>query len=398
MTEPGAHPSAEDLTSPDPSSLLTPGGKVDPDAVRAAYDRARESGDDEFLVTLDFTINRASLSTRLDKYLTSRVPFMSRNQLQNLIDGGGVRVNDKNAKSSTKLKDRDRVTIVIPPPPSGEIEPDPIPLTVLYEDDHMLVVNKDPDIIVHPARSENRGTMVNALVYHLQKQGAGELSSVGEEYARPGVVHRLDRNTSGCIVFAKTDEAHWKLGRQFEQRTTDKRYLAVTHGWIEPDTQTIDLPIGPHPSRAKGAREKQVVRRDELGKPSLTIARVRERYEWPSSRPESKRQRFTLVELELKTGRTHQIRVHLSHLGYPIVGDDMYTGRDFVDTEGNVVMNTQALHAALLAIEHPIRGEPMVFTAPPRDELMGLIALLRAQSEVQRVHTEGAVPLARFGL
>jgi len=398
VSEPGDNRIA-DPTSPDePSTLITPGGKVDAGAVRAAYDKARESGDDEFLVELEFTINRASLSTRLDKYLTSRVPFMSRNQLQNLIDGGGVRVNTKKAKSSTKLKDQDHVTIVIPPPPSGEIEPDPIPLTVLYEDDHMLVVNKDPDIIVHPARSENRGTMVNALVYHLQRHNAGELSSVGEEYARPGVVHRLDRNTSGCIVFAKTDEAHWKLGRQFEQRTTDKRYLAVTHGWIEPDTQTIDLPLGPHPSRAKGAREKQVVRHDDLGKPSLTIARVRERYEWPISKPEGKRLKYTLVELELKTGRTHQIRVHLSHLGYPIVGDDMYTGRDFVDLEGNVVMDRQALHAALLAIEHPIREEPMVFTAPPRDELMSLITLLREQSEVHRVHTEGSVPLARFGL
>lgn len=379
-------------------TLLTPGGKVDPDAVRAAYDRAKADGDDAYLVRVEFNIQRAALSTRLDKYLTSRVPFMSRNQLQNLVAAGGASVNGREAKPSTKLKDNDTLALVIPPPPSGKIEPDPIPLDVLYEDDHILVVNKHADIIVHPARSENRGTMVNALVHHLGAPPDESLSSVGEEYARPGVVHRLDRNTTGCIVFAKTDEAHWKLGRQFEHRTADKRYLAVTHGRIEPDTQHIDLPLGPHKSRAKGAREKQVVRHDELGKPSLTIARVHEHYAWPLSKPDDKRLNYTLVELELKTGRTHQIRVHLSHLGYPIVGDDMYTGRPFTDESGTTLIDTPTLHAAMLTIDHPITLERMTFTAPPHEPMRRVIDELRTNAQVDTPIAEGTVPLARFSL
>lgn len=382
---------------PDPP-LIERGGKVDPDAVRGAYDAARERGDEGFLVRVSFTIHRASLDTRLDKYLTSRVPFMSRSQLQTLIAGGGAAVNEKQAKASTRLRDSDRIELVIPPPPSGHIEPDEIPLEVLDEDEHLIVINKQRDIIVHPARAENRGTMLNALVAHFRGSGSGALSSVGEELARPGVVHRLDRNTTGCIVFAKTDEAHWKLGRLFEQRAVDKRYLALTHGDIRFDERTIDLPIGPHRSRVRGAREKQVVRRDDLGKPSLTLCRVRERTVWPESKPEKSRASYTLAELELKTGRTHQIRVHLSHTGNPIVGDDMYGGRPFVDTQGEKLLQTQALHAALLAFQHPITGERRVFTAPMPEDMARVIRTLRDQGRTRPVHVEGAVPLSRFGL
>ena len=134
--------------------------------------------------------------------------------------------------------------MVIPAPPSGEIEPDDIPLRVLHEDEYILVLNKQPDIIVHPARAENRGTMLNALVHYFQTHQSGELSSVGEEFARPGVVHRLDRHTSGFIVFAKSDLAHWKMGSKFEQRQVDKRYLALVHDWVTKDEQLIDLPLG----------------------------------------------------------------------------------------------------------------------------------------------------------
>lgn len=364
---------------------------MDPDAVRAVYDRAREDGDDGFLASVRFELQR-DLQTRLDKYLVTRVTFMSRSGLQRLIDAGGASVNGRAAKASTRLRGGDVVELVIPPPASGEITPEDIPLEVLYEDDALIVINKDADIIVHPARSELCGTMINALAWRFRHVSGGELSPVGGEFARPGVVHRLDRHTSGCIVFAKTEEAHWKIGRQFEARTVDKRYLAVVQGRVREEVQVIDLPIGPHQSKAKGTREKRVVRHDDLGKASVTICRVRERYSLPDGRA------FSLVELELKTGRTHQIRVHLSYLGHPIVGDDMYGGRAFASDDGDVVMERQALHAAALGFEHPLRGEPLAFVSPPREEIVRLIGRLRSAGEREEVSAHGAFPLARFGL
>lgn len=417
--------------------LVLPGGKVDPEAIRAAYEASLGSGadgqDDPELRTVTFTLQR-DLQTRLDKYLTTRIAFMSRAQLQRLIDEGGVEVNARPAKASQKLRLNDVVRVVVPPPRTGKIEPEEIPLEVLFEDRHLVVLNKQADIIVHPARSENSGTMVNALAWHFRHRSetGGELSTVGEEFARPGVVHRLDRHTTGVIVFAKTDEAHWRLARQWETRTVDKRYLAVVEGRVEPDAQVIDLPLGPHPSREKGYREKQVVRHDELGKPSVTICRVRERYELGTSRAsegegpaagaegtsrvvpgwgvEAPAPRgvaperapgapYTLVELELKTGRTHQIRVHLAHLGYPIVGDDLYGGRPFAipPEHGGGEASTYMLHAGLLAFEHPITGEPLVFTAPPGETMRRVIAALRAGGAAP-VGMPGTVPLRRFGL
>jgi len=378
-------------------SLIKPGGKVDGEAVRQAYTNAREQGDDAFVLTVKFEMAR-DVKDRLDRYLTSRITFMSRNQLQTLIDSGGATVNGRIAKASTKLRLGDKIELVIPPPPSGVIEGDAIELDVLYEDEHILVINKHPNIIVHPARAENRGTMLNALVHYFEESTSGELSSVGEEFARPGVVHRLDRNTSGCIVFAKNDEAHWKMGKKFEDREVDKRYLAVVQGWVERDEQVIDLPLGPHLSHAKGSREKRVVRYDELGKPSKTICRVRERYELPGLKKPTSTRKYTLVELELLSGRTHQIRVHLSHLGYPIVGDDMYMGKPFVDKDGTVLIDRQALHAARLAFAHPMTGEPMEFVAPVRDEMAALIAHLRATGETQTLEVHGVIPLDKLSL
>lgn len=374
---------SQDGSTPFESPFILPGGKVDPDAIRVA---AEAAGDDE-LPRVRFVLQR-DLKSRLDKYLTSRIAFMSRTQLQRLIDEGGVTVNDAPAKASTKLRLGDEVEVVVPPPPSREIQAEQIPLTVLFEDEHLIVLNKQPDIIVHPARSELRGTMINALAWHFQNVSGGSLSGVGEEFARPGVVHRLDRHTSGCIVFAKTDEAHWKLGRQFELRQVDKRYLAITHGAIEPATDVLEFPIGPHPSREKGFREKYVVRHDELGKHAVTIYRVRERYRL-HERPVGD-QDFSLVELELKTGRTHQIRVHLSYLGFPIVGDDMYSGRPFVTRGGETVIARQALHAATLAFRHPIHGDLLTFTAPLRLDMAALVGKLREQSEAERLHVSGA--------
>jgi len=378
--------------------LILRGGKVNPEAIRLAYQHAAEAGrSTEELGRVRFLLQR-DLRTRLDKYLTSRIPFMSRSQIQRLIGEDGVRVNDTPCRAATKLRAGDVVEVVVPPPPSTDVIPQQIPLEVLYEDEHLIVLNKRRGIIVHPARAETSGTLINALAWHFRHASdtGGGLSPVGREDARPGVVHRLDRNTTGCIVFAKTDEAHWRLGAQFERRTVDKRYLAVVHGNVADDGFVIDLPIGPHQSREKGYREKQVVRHDDLGKPSVTIVRAHERYLLPEAHEPDRA--FSLVELELKTGRTHQIRVHLAHEGHPIVGDDMYGGRPF-EAGGETIIEPghPALHAALLALDHPITGAPLVSVAPPPDDTLGLIGFFRT-GEVQRVHPDAAVPLSRFGL
>jgi len=377
----------------DALDLIQPGGKIDPDELRARVEEARE--DESPMPRVEFCLLGDLKEARLDKYLTTRVRFLSRNQLQQIIDSGGASVNGKLAKSSTKLKKGDVLRLGIPPPPSSEVVPEKIPIEILHEDDHLLVLNKAPGIIVHPARTELDGTLINALAWHFANTSSGSLSEVGKDLARPGVVHRLDRDTSGCIVFAKDEETHWKLGSQFEKRTVDKRYLAVVQGWVEPEAMVIDRPIGPHPSKVKGYREKMVVRHDDLGKPSVTICRVRERYRIHDRVVGD--QQFSLVELELKTGRTHQIRVHMTDAGWPIVGDDMYGGRAFLDGD-EAIVSRQCLHAALLALEHPKTGEAMVFVAPPRDDMLSLISYLRKAGEVDRVHVNSTVPMVRLGL
>ena len=354
--------------------LILPGGKVDAEALRRACEEAAERGieDDAAMRRVVFTIKK-DIQKRLDKYLTDRIGFLSRNQLQRLIDEGGVLVNERLPKASTQVRAGDVIEVVVPEPPAKNIVPEDIPLDVMYEDEHLIVLNKQPDIIVHPARSHLKGTMLSALAFHFLHRSGGGLSQVGRDEARPGVVHRLDRHTSGCIVFAKQEETHWKLGHQFEHRQVDKRYLAVVQGRVEPASELIELPIGPHPSREKGYREKYVVRHDELGKPSTTVVRVRERYATP-------RGDYTLVELELRTGRTHQIRVHLSYHGWPIVGDEMYGGKPFVDEAGATLIDRQALHAAVLGFTHPVRQEPLRFTAPLRGDIARLVRTLRAMS------------------
>lgn len=400
---PGERPAdADEVVSS--GSLILPGGKVDPDAILAAIE---ESGDDEGLRTVEFTLQR-DLDKRLDKYLTDRITFMSRNQLQRLIDEGDVTLNGRKTKASHKVGKGDTVRVVIPPPPPKGAIPEDIPLDVMFEDEHMIILNKQPDIIVHPARAHNSGTMINALAFHFKNRTSGALSGVGEEFARPGVVHRLDRDTSGCIVFAKQDEAHWKLGHQFERRRVDKRYLALVHGWVEPLVQSIDFPLGPHPSKERGLREKQVVRYDELGKAALTICRVRERFSltprtdvapaapavaegWTGINKTSRPLRspapdcFSLVELDLKTGRTHQIRVHLTHLGWPIVGDDMYGGKPYI-ADKKTMLDRQALHAATLSLRHPITETPMTFTAPFRGDLAAVVHHLREVTQASGTH------------
>ncbi|MDP1663463.1 MAG: RluA family pseudouridine synthase, partial [Phycisphaerales bacterium] len=385
-----------------------------------------EVGDDGDVVAVQpsrmqrvsFTLTR-DLEKRLDKYLVDRITFLSRNKLQELIDAGRVTVNERVAKSSTKLRLGDVVEVLIDAPPSEDYPPQDIPLDVLYEDEHMIVLNKSPDIIVHPARTHTEGTMINALAYHFRHRSktGGGLSGVGGEFARPGVVHRLDRQTSGVIVFAKSDTAHWKLAEQFEKRSTDKRYVAFVHGKVEPLVDVIDVPIGPHPSREKGFREKQVVRHDHLGKSAVSVYRVLGRYRLAGGtqkvEPLAKKKRggwtvtatdkagaaaspseqtmgrdspwISVVEVELKTGRTHQIRVHFQHRQHPLLADDMYEGRAIAATVGAkkaaVTIGRVALHAAMLKIKHPITGKVMEFVAPLPADLKSLLKGLRKTGE-----------------
>jgi len=364
--------------------LLDGGGNIDMNALFRAYE---DQGDDDTPVEVTFELQR-NHNKRLDAYLAGRIPFLSRTSLQRLISEKVIWVNGRNPKASTRLKSGDLVRVILPPPPSTDIPAEDIPLHIVYEDHDLIVINKQDDIIVHPARGNRSGTLINGLAWHFQHISDGELSSVGEEFARPGVVHRLDRHTTGVMVAAKTDTAHWRLSKQFEDRRTHKRYLAVVHGEVEPLTDVIDVPLGKHPIK----RGEYAVRWDDQGKESVTIFRVREQYEG-----------FTLVELELKTGRTHQIRLHLRHLGYPIVGDDMYGGKhlkvsnivpigfsfDLPRTEP--VICRQALHASLLEFDHPISGEVSVFTAPLHDDMQLLVSMLRQYRFKQSPTVPGAI-------
>jgi 23S rRNA pseudouridine1911/1915/1917 synthase len=386
-----------DVVNGEQSDLIAPGGKVDQQALFELYEKSEAaSGDDESPITVRFQLLR-DLDKRLDKYLVDRIPFLSRTSLQELIKENAVTVNGRPAKASTRLHKRDVVVAVLPPPPSTEIAAENIPLDVLYEDQHIIVINKKADIIVHPARGNKSGTIINALAWHFQHNSSGALSTVGEQFARPGVVHRLDRHTTGVMVAAKCDTAHWRLGKQFEHRQTEKRYLAVVHGQMEPLADIIDLPMGKHST----IREKYAVRWDETGKPSVTIYRVREIYK-----------DFTLVELELKTGRTHQIRVHMSHIGFPIVGDDIYGGKhlrigDVVPPQSRSMaaprlpsttvldpaaplITRYALHAAMLGFTHPITNERMTLHAPVHDDMRLLVQLLRQYRFVAAPNVAGS--------
>ena len=312
---------------------------------------------------LRFRVGTNLKFNRLDKYLCGRFSCFSRTRLQKLIKEQGVNVNSRPAKPSHKLQPADQIDLILPPKEVRELIPEDIPINILYEDDSIIVLNKQPDLIVHPARGYKHGTLVNGLVYHFQK-----LSSCPDDI-RPGIVHRLDRNTTGCLVVAKDDTAHWKLSRQFAERTTKKTYIAIAHGTPELDADRINLPLGVHPT----VREKYAVRPD-IGKDSITIYHVLERFRG-----------YSLVELDLKTGRTHQIRVHLAYLKHPIVADDMYGGKavypwqieDRDSAPEQPLMARCALHAWKLEIAHPVTEKRMTFEAPLPDDMQNLLDALR---------------------
>jgi 23S rRNA pseudouridine1911/1915/1917 synthase len=296
---------------------------------------------------------------RIDQFLTNRISYLSRNAIQRLIDEGLVTVNGKTTKASYKLKQGDAVVMVAPPQPVNELIPEPIPLEIIYEDEHFLALNKQANLIVHPARGKWSGTLVNGLVYYGKKW-----SGVGGDW-RPGILHRLDRNTTGIMLVAKSDEAHWRIARQFENRTIQKTYMAVIHGVPDLLSDVIDMPIG----RDKYVREKQAVRKEENGgRSAVTRYEIEEKF----SRGKDK---FALVRLTPKTGRTHQLRVHMMAIGHPIVGDTMYGGRIF--EAPNYRLERQALHAAEIKFVHPGTLATMALCAPLPDDILMLLKILR---------------------
>lgn len=354
--------------------------EIDAGAVAQPDHRPRE---------MSFRVSR-NLTNRLDKYLVDRVGYLSRAQIQNLIEAGAVKVNGRTAKASYKPREADLVEVTAPPPRADTIEPEAIPLDILYEDEHLLAINKQADLMVHPARGRWHGTLVNGLIHY-----ARQWSTVRGPH-RPGILHRLDRNTTGVILVAKTDEAHWRVGRQFEMRTIQKTYLALAHGIPPLLADLIDMPIG----KDVYVRERMAVRKlTGGGKTAQTEYQVQEKFPIAPQDVEQKLgwrlQRgthasdqahkdpppgYSLIRLMPHTGRTHQLRVHLAWTGTPIVGDTMYGGRiiEYHDAFAQTRHFTrQALHAAAITFTHPRTLAPMTIAAPLPADMQGLLDQIR---------------------
>ena len=292
---------------------------------------------------------------RIDKFLSDNLEDLSRSYIKKIIDDGGLLVNGVPCRASQKLKDGDIITVDIPPVKEPDILPENIPLDILYEDSELLVVNKPQGMVVHPAPGNYSGTLVNALMYHCKDS----LSGIGG-VARPGIVHRIDKNTSGLLMVAKTNAAHLSLAEQIKAHSFSRRYKAIVHGGFNVSEGTIDAPIG----RNRKNREKMCVT-NENSKEAITHYRVLGRSACGA---------YSFVECILETGRTHQIRVHMSHIGHPIVGDDVYGVK-----KEKFKTNGQVLHAYLLGFIHPKTGEYKEFTAPLPDYFEKLLKTLEIE-------------------
>ena len=307
---------------------------------------------------------------RLDKYLHGKFSNFSRVLIQKIIKSGQVTVNDQTVKPSFQLSPGDQIELTLPDLPSNEIEPQQLPLDIIHEDDDIIVINKQADLIVHPARNYKDGTLVNALVFYSE-----ELSN-GFENFRPGIVHRLDRNTTGVMVVAKNDNTQSKIATQFQDRVVEKTYLAIVQGTPELNADCIRAPLGVHPR----AREKYAVK-TETGKEAITFYEILEAFKG-----------YSLLKLTPKTGRTHQIRVHLNYLGHPVVADDMYGGKlvypwqieNRTAQPEDQIITRQALHASMLKFKHPTTNELVEFKAPLAEDMQTLLDMLRRHRAIEK--------------
>jgi len=319
--------------------------------------------------TFEVTIDPLQRPLRLDKFLATRLPTqITRNQVQNLLKAGQVLVDGRPVKASHLIMPGEVVQINYELPYTPTLYGENIPLDVIYEDDYLIVVNKPAGLIVHPGAGNATGTLVNALIYHC------EHLSNDNGLLRPGIVHRLDKDTSGLLISAKDNRVHANLRSQFSERTIQKYYYALVWGTFLDDQGEIDAPIGRSPRN----RKKFTV--IDSGRPALSRYEVLERFEF-----------LTLVRVKLETGRTHQIRVHMTHINHPLFGDPYYGGRNTKIITLNIqnrklaarlleLLNRQALHARRLVFEHPLTHEVMDLKAPLHADFKAVLALLRAES------------------
>ena len=332
----------------------------------------------------NLTVSSADTGKRLDSYLAETVEGWSRARLARLIDDGNVLVNDREAKASYKVRTGDRIDVELTELPATEFQPEDIPLDIVYEDECLAVINKPAGMVVHPGTGVSGGTLANAIAWHFKSEPpavAGGLMQPKENSAqaraqlqppataggsdRIGIVHRLDKDTSGLIVVAKDEQTAEALSKQFHDRDVEKSYVALVHGVIEGDSGKIDTPI----ARDRHNRVKMAVSKN--GRSALTRWKVKQRFD-----------KFTLLDVEIKTGRTHQIRVHLASVNHPVVGDDTYNaGRDKTVADTNIKkaiaeLGRFFLHSARLAFTHPETGERLSFTAELPEELSEFLNLL----------------------
>jgi 23S rRNA pseudouridine1911/1915/1917 synthase len=297
---------------------------------------------------------------RLDLYIASRISNCSRSIATNLIRNGEIRVQGVVRKPGYRVKAGDKIYGCIPPPTPILFKPEPISIDILHEDDDIIVINKQPGLVVHPAPGHYSGTLVNALLYHCPK-----LDGIGG-VLRPGIVHRLDKDTSGVLVVAKNDKAHIHLSRQFKSRRIKKKYLALVYGKMESDSGLVSFPIGRHP-----VDRKKMSTNSRKSRVAETTWRIRERFEWAS-----------LIEVNLKTGRTHQIRVHCAAIKHPVMGDKVYgprkRGRNFAYGKHLFgLLQRQMLHAWRIVFTHPVTEATISFEAPIPSDMQAVIAALR---------------------
>jgi len=309
---------------------------------------------------MEFEVAPAEAGVRLDRYLATRIPTSSRSSIERLIGEGLARVDGESAKPALRLRGGERISVTIPAPKELEIRPQEIPIDVLYEDDDLIAVDKPAGLVVHPAPGHPDSTLVNALLARVVG-----LSTVGDP-SRPGIAHRLDRDTTGVVLVAKNDVAFREIARQITARTVRKLYVALVYGSFHETSGQIDRPLGRHP------RDRKRMAVVPGGKPSLTRWQLKERLP-----------RTSLLDVELVTGRTHQIRVHFASAGHPIVGDTQYGSpqwRGIPDRRLRCLLASfprQALHAARLEIVHPVTRRPLVVEAPLPADLAGLLGALR---------------------
>ncbi len=308
--------------------------------------------------TEKFTVEHSLTSTRLDVFLREKFPAVSRGTMQRLIEQGHIRINGKTVKPTHAPRAGEEIEITFPEARPAEAQPENIPLDILFEDKSLLVINKPPGLVVHPAAGHEEGTLVNALLHHCK----GSLSGIGG-VARPGIVHRIDKDTSGCLVVAKNDETHLALSQQFAGRTVEKFYDAIIIGVLSRDAGEIHAAIARHPTH----RKRMAANDDGDGRAAHTSYRVLERFA-----------HATHVEAEIHTGRTHQIRVHFKHLGCPLVGDEVYganQNKKFIEVTGFKAPRI-LLHARRLSFVHPRTNKKVKFEAPlPKDFKQAVKAL-----------------------